>query len=96
MQFGAQLMNYFTSWEEILPTIKKVQSGRWNSLWFSDHFLPPTPGQNLEHERALDGWTLITAAAVETKRLRVSLTNRRRMSESMKKFYQLLFECFLS
>ena len=73
MQFGAQLKNYLTSWESILPTIKTVESGRWHSLWVSDHFLTPTPGENLEHREALEGWSLITAAATITKRLRLGV-----------------------
>ena len=73
MQFGAQLNNYDISWESILPTIKTVESGRWHSLWFSDHFLPPNPGANVEHKDALEGWSLITAAAVVTKRVRLGI-----------------------
>ncbi len=73
MQFGAQLLNYFTTWESILPTIKTVESGHWHSLWVSDHFLPPVPGENLEHREALESWSLITAAATVTKRLRLGV-----------------------
>ena len=73
MQFGAQLNNYLTSWESILPTIKTVESGRWHSLWVSDHFLPPDPGANVEHREALEGWSLITAAATITERLRLGV-----------------------
>jgi len=73
MQFGAQILNYFTTWENILPTIKTVESGRWHSLWFSDHFLPPVPGANLEEYPALEGWSLITAAAAVTTRLRLGV-----------------------
>ncbi|KKM85692.1 hypothetical protein LCGC14_1286510 [marine sediment metagenome] len=73
MQFGAQLVNYFTTWEDTLSTIKTVESGRWHSLWFSDHFLPPIPGAGLESGPALEGWSMITAAATITKRLRLGL-----------------------
>jgi len=73
MQFGAQIKNYLTSWESILATIKTVESGRWHSLWVSDHFLPPAPGENLEHREALEGWSLITAAATITIRLRLGV-----------------------
>lgn len=73
MQFGAQLVNYFTTWEDTLSTIKSVESGRWHSLWFSDHFLPPIPGAGLESGPALEGWSMITAAATVTKRLRLGL-----------------------
>ena len=73
MQFGAQLVNYFTTWENVLATIKTVQSGSWHSLWFSDHFLPPIPGADVEDRPALDGWSLITAAATITTRLRLGV-----------------------
>ena len=73
MQFGAQLSNYLTTWENILSTIKVVEAGPWNSLWFSDHFLVPLPGSGLEPEEALEGWSLITATAAVTKRLRLGI-----------------------
>jgi F420-dependent oxidoreductase-like protein len=68
MQFGIQINNYLASWESILSTIKTVESGPWSSLWVSDHFFPPI-GDNVEHKEALEGWSLITAAATVTKRL---------------------------
>lgn len=68
MQFGAQLVNYFTTWEDIVSRIETVKSGHWHSLWFSDHFLTPSLGGNFDHGAALEGWTLITAAATLTKR----------------------------
>ena len=73
MKFGAQLMNYLCSWEDILPTIKTVESGRWHSLWVSDHFIPPAPGENVEHKEALEAWSIITAAATVTKRVRLGV-----------------------
>ena len=72
MKFGAQLVNYFTTWEATLPTIKTVEAGRFNSLWWSDHFLPPVGG-NMEHGGALEGWSLITAAAAITSRVELGL-----------------------
>ena len=73
MQFGVQLMNYFTTWEELLSAIKFIEAGPWYSLWFSDHFLPPYPGADLESETALESWSLITATAAVTKRLRLGV-----------------------
>jgi F420-dependent oxidoreductase-like protein len=73
MQFGAQLLNYFTTWEESLSAIKVVDAGPWNSLWFSDHFLPPYPGRGLESESALESWSLITATAAVTNRVRLGI-----------------------
>ena len=39
MQFGAQLGNYGTQWPDIATTVHALESGRWNSVWFSDHFM---------------------------------------------------------
>jgi len=72
LQFGIQINNYLASWESILLTIKTVESGPWSSLWVSDHFFPPI-GDNVEHKDALEGWSLITAAATVTKRLRLGV-----------------------
>jgi len=73
MQFGAQLVNYSITWEELLSTIKLVEAGRWHSLYYSDHFLTPVPGAGLEDRPALEGWSLITATAAVTKRLRLGI-----------------------
>ncbi|HDZ24885.1 MAG TPA: LLM class flavin-dependent oxidoreductase, partial [Candidatus Aminicenantes bacterium] len=73
MQFGAQLLNYFTTWEESLSAIKVMDAGSWYSLWFSDHFLPPYPGAGLESESALESWSLITATAAITERLKLGI-----------------------
>jgi len=73
MQFGAQLLNYFTTWEESLPAIKIIDAGPWSSLWFSDHFLPPYPRANLDSKTALEGWSLITATAAVTKRIQLGI-----------------------
>ena len=73
MQFGAQLVNYFCDWDDTLATIRTVQAGRWDSLWWSDHFLPPVGRRDLEGGGALEGWSLLTAAAAITERLRLGL-----------------------
>ena len=73
MEFGAQLMNYFTTWEESLSAIKCIEAGPWHSLWFSDHFLPPYPRLSLESEPALESWSMITATAAVTNRLRLGI-----------------------
>ena len=72
MKFGAQLVNYFTTWEATLPTIHAVENGRFNSLWWSDHFLPPVAG-DFEQQGALEGWSLVTAAASITNRVELGL-----------------------
>jgi alkanesulfonate monooxygenase SsuD/methylene tetrahydromethanopterin reductase-like flavin-dependent oxidoreductase (luciferase family) len=73
LKFGAQLSNYFYTWEDTLSTIKVVEEGPWNSLLFSDHFLPPFPDRDIEHRIALEGWSMITATAAVTNRLRLGI-----------------------
>ena len=73
MQFGMQVSNYLTTWEDILSSIKEIEAGRWHSLWFSDHFLVPVPGSGLESKEAMEAWSLITATAAVTKRLRLGI-----------------------
>lgn len=73
MQFGVQLLNYFTTWEETLQAIKYLDAGPWHSLWFSDHFIPPYPRANLEAESALESWSMLTATAAVTERLRLGI-----------------------
>ena len=73
MQFGAQLLNYFTTWEDSISAIKFIDAGPWSSLWFSDHFLPPYPGKGLESETALESWSLLTATAAITERVQLGV-----------------------
>lgn len=70
MEFGAQLSSYRVPWSDTEATVHAIENGTWSSLWFSDHFLPPA-APNDEHLSALEVWTLITAAAVVTKRVRL-------------------------
>ena len=73
MQFGAQLVNYLCTWDDTLECIKTVEGGRWYSLWWSDHFLVPAPGSDVVNREALEGWSLITAAAALTNRVKLGL-----------------------
>jgi F420-dependent oxidoreductase-like protein len=73
MKFGVQLANYATTWEDTLSTIKVIESGPWHSLWFSDHFLLPLPGANLDHLPALESWSMITATSAVTNRVKLGV-----------------------
>ena len=75
MKFGVQVNCYNTTWDEIRRSIETMEAGRWNSLWFADHFLPPIPGSvpnsNEELLTAFEGYTLIAVAAGMTEKLRL-------------------------
>ena len=45
MRFGVQLSNYLTNWDDIRGCVEALDGGRWNSVWFSDHFVPPGRGR---------------------------------------------------
>ncbi len=75
--FGSQLHNQATSWEDIVATLATMESGRWVSAWFYDHFLPPWSftDQVFDHDSipTLEGWSLLCGAAAVTRRLRLGL-----------------------
>ena len=71
MQFGAQVNCYRTTWDEIRAVIDTMEAGRWDSLWFADHYLPPPGRREEEPLPALEGYTLIAAAAGMTEKLRL-------------------------
>ena len=70
MKFGAQISQYNTRWSDVVAVAKTVEAGRWQSLWVSDHFMPPGQGG---HGWAMEGWTLLSALAMITDRLRLGI-----------------------
>ncbi|MCH7477111.1 MAG: LLM class flavin-dependent oxidoreductase, partial [SAR324 cluster bacterium] len=56
-------------------SIETMEAGRWDSLWFADHFFPPWGGpkgdRKTEHRTAFEGYTLIAVAAGMTEKLRL-------------------------
>ena len=52
MKFGAQVGVYRNTWEEIASVAKTMDQGRWDSIWFADHFIPP-PGRPEEEHLSL-------------------------------------------
>ncbi len=71
MQFGAQVNCYRTTWDDIRVVIETMEKGRWDSLWFADHHLPPPGRREDEPLTAHEAFTLISAAAAMTERLRL-------------------------
>ena len=76
MKFGVQVGCYRTTWDDIHTSIETLEAGRWNSLWFADHFVPPSPGspagdREREAGTAFEGYTLIAVAAGMTEKLRL-------------------------
>jgi alkanesulfonate monooxygenase SsuD/methylene tetrahydromethanopterin reductase-like flavin-dependent oxidoreductase (luciferase family) len=71
MKFGVQVDCYRTSWDDIRASIETLEAGRWHSLWFADHFLPPPGRPQDEPLTAFEGYTLIAVAAGMTQKLRL-------------------------
>ncbi len=76
MEFGVQVNCYRTTWDAISASIEAMEAGSWDSLWFADHFLPPSPGspggaREREAETAFEAYTLIAVAAGMTEKLRL-------------------------
>ena len=71
MKFGVQVNCYRQTWEGIRTSIETMEAGRWNSLWFADHFVPPPGPREAEPLTAFEGYTLIAVAAGMTKKLKL-------------------------
>ncbi len=71
MKFGVQISCYVTTWDDIRRSVETLESGRWNSLWFADHFIPPSRPPELENQTAFEGYTSIAVAAGMTKKLKL-------------------------
>ncbi len=75
--FGSQLHNDRTGWAPIRATLAMMESGRWTSAWFYDHFLPPWSRNNevMEHDTldTFEGWSLLCGAAALTERLKLGV-----------------------
>lgn len=71
VEFGVQVNCYRTTWDEIRASIEAMDAGRWSSLWFADHFLPPPGRREDEHLTAHEGFSLIAAAAGISETLRL-------------------------
>ena len=69
MRFGVQVNSFNATWDDIRAYIQTVEAGRWNSLWFADHFLPPGARREQEDGTAFEASTLIAVAAGMTQRL---------------------------
>jgi len=70
VQFGAQVSAYLTSWDDIKAVAQTMDAGRYDSIWFADHFVPPNRGKEVEGREAFEAFSLAAAVAVATETLR--------------------------
>ena len=73
MKFGVQVNIYRVPWQDIVASVRAMEEGQWNSIWFADHHIPPGGGGDEveESKNAFEGLTTIAAVAGMTKRLRL-------------------------
>jgi F420-dependent oxidoreductase-like protein len=70
VRFGIQTPNQNTTWDDLVATWRDAESLGFDSAWVYDHFIPifgDTDGPCLE------GWTMLSALAAETSRLRIGI-----------------------
>ena len=71
MEFGVQVNVYRTDWDAVENSVRALESGPWNSVWFADHFIPPGANSEQESLTAFEGLSAISFAAGMTKKLRL-------------------------
>ena len=71
MKIGASVASYTTTWDDISAAINTLETGRWDSVWFPDHFIPPSAWKGAENEPIYEAWTLVAAVAGMTEKLRL-------------------------
>lgn len=71
MQFGVQVNLYRTTWEKVRASVEAMEAGRWDSLWFADHFIPPGANREQESLTAFEGFSALAAVGGMTRKLRL-------------------------
>ena len=70
VRFGLQLWSQSASWPEYREAALAAEAAGWDSIWTWDHLLAI---QGPWQQPIFEGWELLTAIAVVTKRVRVGL-----------------------
>lgn len=71
MKFGASIASYTTTWDSIEAAVKTMEKGRFDSVWFPDHFIPPSAWKGGEDQPIFESWSLLSAIAASTTKLRM-------------------------
>ena len=71
MKFGASIASYTTTWNSIEKAVKTMEKGRFDSVWFPDHFIPPSAWKGGEDQPIFESWSLLSAVAALTTKLRM-------------------------
>jgi alkanesulfonate monooxygenase SsuD/methylene tetrahydromethanopterin reductase-like flavin-dependent oxidoreductase (luciferase family) len=62
---------YRNTWDNIADVVARLDAGRWSSVWFADHYLPPPGRKEEEHLTAYEGFAVAAAVAAMTESLRI-------------------------
>lgn len=71
MKFGASIASYTTSWDSIESAVQTMDKGTFDSVWFPDHFIPPSAWKGAEDQPIFESWSLLAAVASSTSKLRM-------------------------
>ena len=75
--FSSQLHNQNTSWEDIQSVLNVMESARWESAYFYDHFVPPWHNtlevRETDSLPTFEGLTLMACAAAVTSRSKLGV-----------------------
>jgi alkanesulfonate monooxygenase SsuD/methylene tetrahydromethanopterin reductase-like flavin-dependent oxidoreductase (luciferase family) len=71
MDFGAQITLSRNTWDDVHAVVERMEAGRWASVWFADHYLPPPGRPEEEHLTTHEGFTVAAAIAACTEKLRI-------------------------
>ncbi len=71
MDFGVQVNVYRTTWDDVRASVNAMEAGKWDSIWFADHYIPPGADLEGEAETAFEGLAAISFVGGMTKKLRL-------------------------
>jgi F420-dependent oxidoreductase-like protein len=60
------------SWESTLDLVRHCEATGWETVYFADHFMPNSPGEEALDGDMLECWSVLSALAAEVPRIRLA------------------------